>query len=213
MRIIQLTAENVKRLKAVQITPDKNVVIIGGKNGHGKTSVIDAISMALGGASQICSEPLRIGAKRGKASVDIGDLVVTRTFTEAGGGSLTVTNKQGLPQKTPQAMLDALLSGLSFDPLEFIRAKPADQKETVRRLVGLDFSKLDEERAKVFAERTIANREAAQAETLFNQCQRHENVPAAEVSISELNRKLSQANSHNVVSQDGYLWPAYIGHS
>ena len=44
LRIISLEAENVKRLKAVRIRPDKTVVMIEGKNEAGKSSVLDAIA-------------------------------------------------------------------------------------------------------------------------------------------------------------------------
>ncbi len=37
MKILTLTAENVKRLVAVEIIPDGHLVQITGKNGHGKT--------------------------------------------------------------------------------------------------------------------------------------------------------------------------------
>jgi len=49
MKIVKLTAENVKRLRAVEITPDGNTVVISGRNGQGKTSVLDSIWFALGG--------------------------------------------------------------------------------------------------------------------------------------------------------------------
>ena len=49
MKIIQLTASNVKRLKAVEITPDGTLQIVGGRNAQGKSSVLDAIWLALGG--------------------------------------------------------------------------------------------------------------------------------------------------------------------
>lgn len=38
MKILNLTAENIKKLVAVEITPDGNIVQITGKNGQGKTS-------------------------------------------------------------------------------------------------------------------------------------------------------------------------------
>ena len=50
MRIISLQAENIKRLKAVEITPEGDIVVIAGRNGQGKTSVLDSIWYALGGS-------------------------------------------------------------------------------------------------------------------------------------------------------------------
>ena len=49
MKIIRLKAENVKRLHAVEITPEGEVVVVAGKNGAGKSSVLDAITYALAG--------------------------------------------------------------------------------------------------------------------------------------------------------------------
>ena len=50
VKINSLELENVKRIKAVQLEPAANgLTIIGGKNGQGKTSVLDAIAWALGG--------------------------------------------------------------------------------------------------------------------------------------------------------------------
>ena len=50
VKINNLEIENVKRVKAVRLQPTKNgLTIIGGKNGQGKTSVLDAIAWALGG--------------------------------------------------------------------------------------------------------------------------------------------------------------------
>jgi recombinational DNA repair ATPase RecF len=42
MKITKLIAENVKKLSVVEITPDGNLVQITGKNGQGKSSVLDA---------------------------------------------------------------------------------------------------------------------------------------------------------------------------
>lgn len=62
MKIISLESENIKRLKAVRIKPDGLLVQITGKNGAGKTSVLDSIMMALAGGSTIPEKPIRDGS-------------------------------------------------------------------------------------------------------------------------------------------------------
>lgn len=44
VKITNLELENVKRIKAVSLTPAENgLTVIGGGNGEGKTSVLDAL--------------------------------------------------------------------------------------------------------------------------------------------------------------------------
>lgn len=58
IKISSLRMENVKRVRAVQLEPSENgLTIIGGKNGQGKTSVLDAIAWALGGDKYKPSNP------------------------------------------------------------------------------------------------------------------------------------------------------------
>ena len=48
-KIVRLEAENIKGIKAVDITaPAVNIIRITGANEQGKTSVLDAITMAIG---------------------------------------------------------------------------------------------------------------------------------------------------------------------
>lgn len=119
LQIVELRASNVKRLTAVTIRPDEhgNLVVLSGRNGAGKSSVLDAIAMALGGREQIPAEPIRRGADRAEVVVDLGELVVRRTFTPSGGGTLVVSNRDGARFQSPQTMLDALVGRLTFDPL------------------------------------------------------------------------------------------------
>lgn len=81
MKIVKLSSENVKRLTAVAIEPgDAGLVTIGGKNGAGKSSVLDSVAYALGGKELAPAEPIRTGESEAKITVDLGDLVVTRVF-------------------------------------------------------------------------------------------------------------------------------------
>lgn len=47
--IIELKVQNVKRLSAVHVFPQGSVVVVGGRNEQGKSSVLDAIMYGLGG--------------------------------------------------------------------------------------------------------------------------------------------------------------------
>ena len=63
VKITSLEAENVKRIKAVQIEPAATgLTVIGGNNGQGKTSVLDAIAWALGGEKYRPAAAQREGA-------------------------------------------------------------------------------------------------------------------------------------------------------
>ncbi|MCI1831518.1 MAG: AAA family ATPase [Bifidobacterium sp.] len=151
MRIVELQAQNVKRLKAVDITPDKHMQIIGGRNAQGKSSVLDAVALALTGkdARKLNPRPLRDGESNGKVSLNLGDYVVTRTFTANGGGSLTVTAGQSKAKfPSPQKVLDDLMGRLSFDPQEFIGLSAKDQAAALLELVELPID-LDETDAKI----------------------------------------------------------------
>lgn len=161
MKIVELRAENVKRLKAVEITPDGTLQVIGGRNAQGKSSVLDAIWLALGGgaAGRETVRPIRDGEDRASVTLDLGDLIVTRTWTQK-GTALKVSSADGATYSSPQKMLDELVGRLSFDPLAFTRLSPREQRDALLRLVDLDvdLDQLRSERDRLFADRTEVGR-------------------------------------------------------
>lgn len=196
MKIIQLSAENIKRLQAVEIKPDGNMVVIGGKNGAGKSSVLDSIMYALGGKGVACDVPVHKGERKGKVTLYLGDLTVTRTFTSRGGGTLSVEAADGV-QKSPQAILDRLVGRLSFDPLAFAGMRPDKQRDTLKGLVGLDFTKEDAERKRLYDERTVVNREAKNLEAQLEAAPRHPDAPDEEVKVAELVAEQNSRRENN----------------
>ena len=166
MRIIALQAENIKRIVAVQINPQGNIVEITGKNGNGKTSILDSIWWGLGGSKDIQKNPIRNGADAGFVRLDLGEIIVTRSFARKNETpdyttKLTVENKEGVKFSSPQAMLDKLLGDLCFDPLAFARSSSDEQFNKLRQFVpDVDFKAIDQANKADYDARTDLNRRA-----------------------------------------------------
>ena len=194
MKILQLTAENVKRLHVVEITPGgAPVVVIAGDNEAGKSSVLDAIEMALGGKGSLPIEPIRRGAQDAKIVADLGDMIVTRRFTK-GGSSLTVTNRDGLKYPSPQALLDGLVGRLSFDPLAFAGMKADEQAATLRQLAQIDTTDLELAHKAAYDERTLINRDLSQATTVLATMPPHPEAGTEPESTTALSARLDAAD-------------------
>lgn len=188
MKIIKFSAENFKRLAVVEITPDGNIVQITGRNGSGKSSILDAIFAALAGKTASPGEPVRKGADKATIRLDLGEVVVTRKFTTSGTTTLTVEGTAGAKFPSPQKMLDDLIGSLSFDPLAFTRMKPAEQLDQLRGMVKVevDIDALDAANKADYDSRTEINRRAkdlnAQAAAIIVQ----PDLPAEPVDVDSL---------------------------
>jgi DNA repair exonuclease SbcCD ATPase subunit len=203
MKIISLTSENIKRLKAVDITPNGVSLEVAGRNAQGKSSVLDSIVYALAGKGALCERPIRDGESRAEICVDLGDYTVTRTITAGGGGQLKVVpkdGKQGLLQ--PQSILDKIIGTLTFDPLDFSRQKDTEQADCLRKLVGLDFTDLEQLHAKLYDERLHLGREVIVLQGKIANCVTYANVPATEVSIADALKAKTYAENHNRRNQE-----------
>lgn len=161
MKIVNLIAENIKRIKAVDITPEENCIIIAGKNGQGKSSVIDAIWLALeySKAKKDNPMPVRDGQETGTIQLDLGEYIVTRVIKQDGTSSLRIENKNGDKVSSPQSLLDNIVGDLSFDPLAFARAKHEQQIEILNKLLGIDLVSYETEYNKLYAERSSLNKQ------------------------------------------------------
>jgi hypothetical protein len=157
--VLELRAENVKRLSVVEIHPDPSgLVLIGGENGAGKTSVLDSIMWALAGGKSIQPVPIRDGETTAEIRLDLGDLIVVRRFT-ASGSTVKVSTKDGATYSSPQQILDAMVAKLAFDPLAFTKLKPEEQGRALAELVGLETAEIDQEIDRLYKERTGTNRD------------------------------------------------------
>lgn len=222
MNIVSLDIENIKRLSAVFITTDGEPVIqVTGKNMAGKSSVLDAIAMALGGKRLCPAEPLRRGQNTGHIEVNLGDYIVTRRFWRKRiidcvidhehtdqceifygdlESSLSVKSPDNADYGSPQKLLDKLVSDLTFDPLGFLELQPKDQRAMVQRLVGLDFTDLDERRKGVQARVTEATGIVKRAERDLAEAEHYPDAPTVAIDIADLLQQLANAEQFEKVA-------------
>lgn len=196
-KITRITAENFMRLKAVDISPDGNIIYITGANGEGKSSVLNAICAALNWreAAGSIPEPIHKGQNRASVSVDLGDMVVTRTWTPS-GTQLKVESVDGAVYKSPQAMLDKFFNRIGFDPLEFTRMQPRDQRTTLMDLLRIDFSELDHSRAELLKQKNIADSTITSLNQQLTEIPEvPEDIPDEEVSAIDLMKQIQAAQT------------------
>lgn len=163
MRITSLSIKNFKRALDIRIDADRGIIVLGGKNGAGKSTVLDAITAALMGAKAIPADPIRHGAESGEVTVELEGFTVRRTFTRnaAGeiGGTLTIRTADGMKPASPQKWLDSKIGDLSCDPLAFMSATPEKQAERLRKITGIDVSTLDAKRKAAYDARAELGRD------------------------------------------------------
>lgn len=202
-RVVNLVAENYKRIKAVDITPDPNssTVTIAGRNAQGKSSVIDAIWAALAGTAATkgtaTTRPIRDGENTARVTVDLGNIIVTRTW-EGDKTALKVESREGARFGSPQKMLDELIGRLSFDPLAFASLAPKAQQAELLQLVELPFdpATLASQRKAAFDDRTDVGRVVKQLQgQLAGFPEIGDDVPDEPVSVSALVAELDAATS------------------
>ena len=201
-KIVRLSSTNYKRLRAVEIQPDPDgsLVIVAGRNGQGKSSVLDSITAALGGVnSKTTPKPIRDGEDRAEIVLETEELVVTRRFTPS-GSTLTVKSTDGATFNKGQARLDDLLGKLSLDPLEFTQLSDRDQLAALLDLVELseDIPALDVERNRLYSERTdIGRRGKAIGDVSVD-----DSLPTNEASATELIAQIRDAHEANRAIDD-----------
>ena len=207
MKILKLSANNFKKLSAVEITPDGNVVVISGKNAAGKSSVLDAIEAALRGGRCLPKEPIKTGEHRAKVEAEIGETVpeykVTRKFLGANSTLKVETIGETKTEvRSPQAFLDKIVGDISFDPLAFMKQTPAEQRNVLMDFLGLNLDEFDNKIASLKAERSGVRKAK---ETKLHEADSitfTPNLPEEEQGCDALLAELQTIRTHNETCQE-----------
>lgn len=186
MKINTLEFENVKRIKAVKMEPTKNgLTIIGGKNGQGKTSVLDAIAWTLGGAKYRPSDAQRSGSVIPpvlKITLDNG-IIVERSGQNS---TLKVIDPEG--NKGGQTLLDAFISQFALDLPRFMNSSSKEKADTLLQIIGVGETliKLELEESTIYNQRHAIGQIAEQKAAFAQEMPTYSDVPEIPINASEL---------------------------
>ncbi len=208
-KITKLELENVKRVRLVDITPAQTgLTTIGGKNCQGKTSILDAITYALGGEKYRPSNLQREGSSA-EASIRItmsNGLVVERSGKNA---SLKVIDPSGA--RAGQRLLDSFVEELALNLPKFLNMNNADKAKVLLSILGIEeqLAAIDAEEKAAYDERTMQGRIADQKEKYAAEMPEWHDVPeepltpAALVAESQqiMARNAARANARANISQ------------
>ena len=201
VKINKLELENVKRVRALALEPTENgLTVIGGRNGQGKTSVLDAIAWALGGDKFRPSMPGREG------SVLPPDIKVTLSngiIVERKGknSALKVTDPGG--SRRGQQLLDEFVEKLALNLPRFMEASDKDKAKTLLNIIGVgpQLMELDKQENELYQERLTVGRIADQKKAMAEGLPSYDGVPGDLVSAGELIKQQQEILARNAQRQ------------
>ena len=201
VKITQLEAENIKRIKAVQITPSANgLTIIGGNNSQGKTSALDAIVWALGGDRYRPSQPQRDGSVLPPhIRMELSNGIVVE---RAGKNSdLKVTDSFG--KRAGQQLLNSFVEQFALDMPKFMQATSKDKATTLLRIIGLEDQviALEQQETQLYNQRRTIGQIADQKGKYAKGLPSYPDAPNEPVSASELIRQQQDILARNGENQ------------
>jgi DNA repair exonuclease SbcCD ATPase subunit len=197
VKVNRLEIENVKRVKAVQIEPSANgLTVIGGKNGQGKTSVLDAIAWALGGNKYKPTKPERDGSV---SPPDIRIELSNGLIVERKGKSSTLKVIDPNGNKAGQQLLDSFISELALNLPKFMQANTKEKANTLLQVIGVgdELYRLETEEAQLYNKRRAIGQIADQKKKYADEMQVYPDVPDVPVSAAELIRQQQEILARN----------------
>jgi len=141
-----LDISNFKNISRKTLEINGRSFIILGKNGAGKSSLIQALLSPLN-TKVIADVPVLDGEEHAKIEVRLGGTVngVKKSYTmemyfnsKTQKGKLVLLNDQGEKIASPAGFVKSLIGDISFDVMEFINAGKAEKIKILRELTGKD---------------------------------------------------------------------------
>lgn len=214
VKINSLEIENVKRIKAVMLTPSASgLTILGGNNGQGKTSALDAICWAVGGNKFKPTNAARDGAYTDphiRLTLSNG-LIVERAGKNS---ALKVIDPQG--NRSGQQLLDSFISELALNLPKFLNASDKDKAAILLQIIGVgeQLAKFEAEEQQLYSKRHAIGVIADQKKKFAAELPSWQGAPEEIVTASELilrQQEILRRNGENMrLREELAKWTAKV---
>lgn len=194
-----LKIQNYMGVELLEINPT-GVVTVKGKNGVGKSTVLDAIYYAIIGGKSV-EQPIKEGTKKAVITVTLGgidrELILTRTITQKSNTLKVVDN--GENKTKASELLKGLLNKISIDPQKFLLLPKKEQVELMAKVckVEFDFDKELVDYNSDVEERRAKKRDITDIETRISHIDLPKELPAVLPSMKEATDELQEAVRFN----------------
>ena len=201
IKITSFEIENVKRVRAVSMEPaESGLTVIGGRNGQGKTSILDAIAYALGG------EKYRPSGFQNREGMNPGSIQVTlsnglKVVRSGKNAALKVIDPSGA--RSGQKLLDSFVEELALNLPKFMQMSDQQKAKVLLHTLGIEeqLEALDKEEQKAYDERTLQNRDADRKQKYADELPEFPDAPEEPLSASEMSARLRDALAENARHQ------------
>lgn len=200
--ITEVNVQSVKGVKSISMSP-KMSTIIGGDNGQGKSSFIDAILLTIKNREMGNAVEKIINEDADSALTEIslsnGLTILSEWKKDALGKidrTLKIFDKENKSISRPQEYLDSITNGFGFDPTKFFSLSKEEQYSAIINLTDLDVSALNFKQETLKMNRRDLNREIKRLEAV---CAEYAfSDPLEKQDISALSDELKKAQEHNL---------------
>ena len=201
VKISSLELENVKRVRALSLEPTADgLTVIGGGNGQGKTSVLDAIAWALGGNRKRPDRPTRDGsATPAQLRVELSNGIVVER--KGKNGALTVTDPEG--KRAGQALLDSFVEELAIDLPRFMSMSDREKADELLGIVGIgdELERLDRDLERARSARLAKGQEKRAKAKVAEDAPWYPEAPEEPVSAADLLAEQQAAQATNMENE------------
>ena len=197
INITSFELENIKRIKAVRLEPaPTGLTVIGGNNGQGKTSVLDAIAWALGGDRFRPSNANRDGSVVPPTlKVTLSNGLVAERKGES--GALKVTDPAG--KRAGQTLLNEFISEFALDLPKFMNATNREKAATLLQIIGVEYElkRLEIAEQSAYNRRHAIGQIADQKAKYAKEMAYYPDAPETPVSAAELIQQQQEILARN----------------